>query len=201
MPESPDPRVRSRRWAPAGAVLLLLAAGLGAQTPNISFQRITSEHGLPQSTVSCILQDREGLMWFGTQGGLARFDGYRFTVYKHDRSLSSDAVNALFADPRGDLWIGTQGSGLDRLTGLDESSGEAVFKNYSERDGLPNNVVYGIRAEASGRLWLSTNHGLARFDPGSESFETYGATNGLQANEFNAGAHHRLSERPSPAPR
>ncbi len=155
---------------------------------------------LSHDRVAAIVEDRLGALWLGTAGGgLDRFDraAGTFSSFHSDpnrrSSLSSDAVNVLHVDAGGNLWIGTQGSGLDRLLGLDERSSEAVFKNYSERDGLPNNVIYGIRSAASGRLWLSTNHGLSRFDPRSGRFKNYDATNGLQGNEFNVGAHYQLS--------
>ncbi|MGB5487771.1 MAG: response regulator, partial [Lysobacterales bacterium] len=66
-----------------------------------------------------------------------------------------------------------------------------TFSRYLERDGLPNNVVYGILPDKQNGLWLSTNRGLARFEPGKKSFETFRATDGLQADEFNLGAYYR----------
>ena len=82
------------------------------------FERLSLEQGLSQSYVNCILQDRRGFMWFGTQDGLNRYDGYGFTVFKHDAldpgSLSHNTVWALHEDRDGTLWIGTDGGGLDR---------------------------------------------------------------------------------------
>ena len=68
------------------ALLFLGSPALWSQTPSLSFQRISLEEGLSVSTILCILQDREGFMWIGTQDGLNRYDGYRFTVYRHDRA-------------------------------------------------------------------------------------------------------------------
>ena len=66
------------------------------------------DQGLPQISVLAIAQDRDGYLWFGTQQGLARFDGAQFTSYtQHDAAELEEATNALLADPQGRLWIGT----------------------------------------------------------------------------------------------
>ena len=73
------PRDVGSRPAPATAI----AGGTGAPRP-MRFDRLTTEDGLSQGTVNCTLQDDTGLLWIGTQGGLNRYDGYRFEVYRHD---------------------------------------------------------------------------------------------------------------------
>ena len=66
-------------------VLALMPRALTAvREDNVRFNRLTLDQGLSQSTVNCIVQDRRGMLWFGTQDGLNRFDGYNFTVFKHD---------------------------------------------------------------------------------------------------------------------
>jgi signal transduction histidine kinase/ligand-binding sensor domain-containing protein/DNA-binding response OmpR family regulator len=139
-----------------------------------------------------ILQDAAGSLWLGSDQGVAHFDPTTgvFRRYKHNpsdsTSLSHDGVRSLLPDPKQPdryLWIGTAGGGLNRL---DVNSG--TFLHLTEHDGLPNNVVYGILADTSGKLWLSTNKGLARFDPASGEFRNYDANDGLQSNEFNSGA-------------
>jgi len=146
---------------------------------------------LSDNRVRAIHEDREGTLWIGTSGGginlLDDVSG-RFTHYRHDpddlQSLSSDVVFSFCEDPSGTVWIGTIGGGLNRF---DRPS--RTFANYTERDGLPNDAVYGILADAAGVLWLSTNNGLSRFDPRTETFRNYDASDGLQNNEFNAGAY------------
>ena len=77
----------------------------------IKFQNLTIEDGLSQSSVFEILQDKRGLMWFGTWDGLNRYDGYRFTIYKYNEknpySLSNNEIRALYEDRKGELWIRT----------------------------------------------------------------------------------------------
>jgi signal transduction histidine kinase/DNA-binding response OmpR family regulator/sugar lactone lactonase YvrE len=141
-----------------------------------------------------ILEDVQGELWLGTMTGLFRFDPAtgNFRHFRHNpsdpRGLSSNHIKSLAADPlepQRFLWIGTV-NGLDKLD-LDSMT----FTHYRERDGLPNEVVYGILPDAGGQLWLSTNKGLSRFDPGTETFRNYDAKDGLQSNEFNTGAFHR----------
>ena len=64
-----------------------------------------------------------------------------------------------------------------------------IFKSYRVKDGLPNDVIYGILEDNLGHLWLSTNNGLSEFDPKTETFKNYDVDDGLQNNEFNSGAH------------
>ena len=68
----------------AATAVLAWPEALLAQKNNLKFERISLEQGLSQNTIYGILQDRQGFMWFGTQDGLNKFDGYDFKVYKHD---------------------------------------------------------------------------------------------------------------------
>jgi signal transduction histidine kinase len=86
----------------------------------------------------------------------------------------------------GVAWFGTLGGGLNRL---DVATGDIRF--FTDRDGLANNVVYGILEDDDGLLWMSTNHGLSRLNPETERFRNYGMEIGLQSLEFNAMAYHK----------
>jgi signal transduction histidine kinase/ligand-binding sensor domain-containing protein len=137
-----------------------------------------------------LYDDAEGMLWVGTLSGISVLDPTTgaFNRYQHDpddpTSLSNDGVFSLYEDPSGTMWIGTWGGGLDRF---DRSTG--TFSHYTERDGLPNEVIYGIEADAAGFLWMSTNRGLSKFDPRTETFRNYDVRDGLQDDEFNVGAH------------
>jgi PAS domain S-box-containing protein len=161
-----------------GIPLILLAFTLSAhlfapasgyaQTHPPRFARLISEDGLSYNMVRCILQDNEGFMWFGTQNGLNKYDGYAFTVYRHHRSdpdsLSSSYITALYQDRSGTLWIGTV-AGLDSFSG-----GAAPFTHYpaiSEEIG----VIY---EDAGGMLWIGTvGSGLFRYDRVAGQFVHY----------------------------
>ena len=140
-------------------------------------------------------QDARGTFWLASRQGLIRIHPESGAVrrYRHDpdrpESLSHDVVRTIFPDPRRPeavLWIGTAGGGLNRFEVESER-----FTHVTEADGLPNNVVYGILPDDDGRLWLSTNRGLARFDPETGAVKNYDVDDGLQSNEFNSGAYFR----------
>jgi len=151
---------------------------------------------LANGRVTAIAQDRSGRLWVGTDGGgLHVFDvaKEKFFRLRHDprkpTSLSTDSILTLHVDARDTVWVGTQGGGLDRVMGSSLEPAGIRFVNVSQADGLPNNTVYGIRADRRGNLWLSTNHGLARLDPRSGDVRVYHRNQGLQGEEFNFGAH------------
>lgn len=167
-----------------------------------SFTRFRSDPADPGSLasdrVTCIAEGRSGPLWIGTEGGGASlFDRGtgQFRSFKRradePNSLSANTVFSLYVDPSGTVWVGTFGGGLDKLELVDPASGSVRFTNYSQRHGLPNQVIYGIEPDGSGNLWLSTNNGLARFDPRTGVFKNYSASHGLQGNEFHFGAHYR----------
>ncbi|MEO5977154.1 MAG: two-component regulator propeller domain-containing protein, partial [Chryseolinea sp.] len=90
-----------------------------AQRQDLQFEQLSTEDGLSQSNVICILQDSRGFMWFGTRNGLDKYDGYKFTVYKNDPndslSLSHNSVTDIVEDADGNLWIATNGGGLNKF--------------------------------------------------------------------------------------
>ena len=102
--------------------LLLACLGipmtLYGQRSSAHFERLSVEDGLSQSTVTCILQDRQGFLWFGTANGLNKYDGYSFEVFKTDlndsNSLSGNHIIALCEDRESNLWIGTS-AGLNKF--------------------------------------------------------------------------------------
>ncbi|HUG34299.1 MAG TPA: two-component regulator propeller domain-containing protein [Anaerolineales bacterium] len=138
-----------------------------------------------------IHEDGEGMLWVGTsEFGLNLLDPATgiFTRFMHnprdEGSISSDSILSIYQDTKDRLWIGTAGGGLNLY-----HSDTGTFTYYLEKDGLPNGYVYGILEDDFGRLWLSTNFGISRFDPDTETFRNYDMANGLQSNEFNSNAY------------
>jgi ligand-binding sensor domain-containing protein/signal transduction histidine kinase len=132
----------------------------------IRFSKLPSTAELSQTRVSNILQDDQGFIWFGTQDGLNRFDGYTCRVFRHNPqrpdSLGGAYIHALFEDRSGFLWVGSDQS-LDRFDPATES-----FIHYplTTSDGRSfSAIVTDISEDKFGFLWLSTNSGLFRLDP------------------------------------
>lgn len=169
-----------RRFALLGLALTLVFISLCPAQPTTEayFQRISTEHGLPQSSVQCVLQDRLGFVWLGTRDGLARYDGYRFTVFRHDpqdaTTLSNSDIRALLEDKSsGTIWIGTRDGGLNRF---DRATGK--FTRYEHRSdvstSLSHNDVRAIIEDKAGTLWVGTcGGGLNRFDRTTGTFKHY----------------------------
>jgi len=158
-------------------------------------------NSLSSSKASAIVEDTLGNLWIGTAGGglnLFERKSGRFYAYRRDdrdpKSLSDDTVYALHIDPHGDLWVGTAGGGLDRVIGTSAKPESVRFENQSGLSGMPSQVVYGIESDLDGRLWLSTNNGLARLDPRSHSVKLFHQVHGLQDEEFNSNAHFRSAD-------
>jgi signal transduction histidine kinase/ligand-binding sensor domain-containing protein len=182
LPASPPPvATSSMNSDPAPPVDSSRRANVGSRTgpvQNLRFERISVEHGLSHSTVNCILQDSRGFMWLGTDDGLNRYDGYSFTVYRHDpddpRSLSHNRVWSLFEDTSGVLWVGTYGGGLNRF---DRDTGQFTrydaddFQNITDAPEEFRNIVWAIDEHPAGVLWIATyGGGLVKFDLDTEIF-------------------------------
>jgi diguanylate cyclase (GGDEF)-like protein len=172
-----------KRWENVSPRLLILSvlffgvlsAGLAAQTNILRFKQISIEEELSQSSVTCILQDRSGFMWFGTQDGLNRYDGYSFKVFRHDprddATISDNYIWCMYEDRSGMLWIGTNG-GLNRYD--PETDCFTRFQHAaSDPESLGDNDVRAVFIDRSGRFWVGTNGGLNRFDPGTGHFTRY----------------------------
>ena len=90
-----------------------------AQDQNYTFEKLSIKDGLSHSNVYTIIQDNLGYMWFGTQDGLNKYDGYDFTIYRHDpknpNSLSTGNFGKIFQDSSGIFWFGTFGGGIDKF--------------------------------------------------------------------------------------
>jgi signal transduction histidine kinase/ligand-binding sensor domain-containing protein len=141
---------------------------------NARFTRISTADGLSQTRVSQIVQDDRGFIWFGTQYGLDRYDGYDFKVFVHEagrmNSLAGAYIYSLFKDRSGMLWIGCNQT-LDRFDPRTET-----FTHYRlETDELANlgSTVVHISQDRDGLLWLATGTGLHRLDPSSGTIVHY----------------------------
>jgi ligand-binding sensor domain-containing protein/signal transduction histidine kinase len=133
--------------------------------PGLRFEHLGLEEGLPQESVLTILQDRTGFMWFGTQAGLVRFDGYRARVFRHDpadaASLVDNYINCSYEDGQGRLWFGTRG-GLVRFDPVRQD-----FVRHPLSAAQPagrNGAINVIAGDGADGLWLGTGDGLVHLD-------------------------------------
>jgi len=136
-----------------------------------------AEEGLPQNSVTAMVQDRLGYLWVGTFGGLARFDGVRFTLFESGDllHLGDNGILSLYESRSGVLWIGTLDGGLIRVD-------DGTVTTYTEHDGLPSRFVSSIREDQEGNLWFNTSEGVAHFV--GTKLESYPSFRGQPVREF-----------------
>jgi signal transduction histidine kinase/ligand-binding sensor domain-containing protein len=187
----------------SGALWIGTRGGLNRLVPSASmgsppiFRHWMNEPGnsnsLSHDVILSIYEDRAGMLWIGTNGGgLNRFDreNETFSHWTNEpgnpESVSNNEILSIYEDRTGILWVGTMGGGLNKF-----DRDRETFKRYKDRDGLPNNVIYGILEDDRGSLWLSTNRGLSKFNIQAETFRNYDAHDGLQIYEFNQGAYRK----------
>jgi len=153
----------------------------------IVFTRISTADGLSQTRTAQIAQDDRGFIWFGTQHGLNRYDGYKFRVFLHEPgrpgSIAGNFIYSVFKDRSGMLWIGCEQS-LDRLDPATEE-----FRHYRlERDGSEPGPVLHISQDRSGTLWLASGSGLRSLNPRTGEMRRYsrqpGDPRGLESDEI-----------------
>jgi signal transduction histidine kinase/ligand-binding sensor domain-containing protein len=156
-------------WIRAAMICLVLAcSGRGdlshpASKSNASLLHDvwTTENGLPQNSVTSIIQTRDGYLWLGTFGGLVRFDGVKFTVFDtgNSQGLGGNRIIRLYEDRSGNLWIALEQSGLARYS-------QGKFTTFTKNDGLPTSAVVRMAEDKEGKFWVTTALGIARLSEG-----------------------------------
>ena len=158
--------LRCRRFATVAFLCITLAGqGLahGFDPGSISWRSLGLGQGFTGGSVSSIIQDRRGLIWIGAAGGLYRYDGSGFKVFKPDpgiNSLVSSSISALIEDKNGNLWVGSDGGGLARYD---------VFADRFEKISLPDGIAEGkasrisaLATDSLGRILIGTADGAVR---------------------------------------
>jgi ligand-binding sensor domain-containing protein/signal transduction histidine kinase len=146
---------------------LVLSTAFSQPHP-LRFDHITTRDGLSQDIVTSIVQDARGFMWFGTEDGLNRYDGYSIHIYKHNASDSTtiawNTVNAMLVDRQGRLWVSAIGVNL-----YDERTDRFVRFLNSPADpfSLPYNHVTAFCQDSNGAIWAATDRGIVKFDEGT----------------------------------
>lgn len=168
---------------------------------------------LPEAAVMTIAQDSTGFLWVGTQGGLARFDGYHFRSFLPNagdpKALPDGYLRALLPDANGGLWIGSSSDGLVHFDAASETF-RTWRRDPAGRAGPRSAAVDALAVAADGRLWVGGDGGLGRFDPRRGTFAPEPLTaRGTQPNVWSvlvdragtvwAGTQNGLYERPAGA--
>ncbi|MBI4751488.1 MAG: GAF domain-containing protein [Acidobacteria bacterium] len=150
---------------------------VSAQSPAIGFQRFSIEQGLSSNIIQCLAQDQQGFLWLGTPDGLNKFDGYTFTVFRHDpqnpNSLSMNDVRGLLVDRTGMIWIGTSSGGLNRLN---PQTGQVTrfVSDPAHPTTLSDNRVRCLALNRQGEIWVGTfGGGVNRFQPTTGEFQRF----------------------------
>lgn len=160
------------------------ASDLCAQQ-KIKFDNISLNEGLSQSSISAIVQDQKGYIWFGTQDGLNRYDGYRFKISKNDpddpSSISGNHIKSLLDD--GDfIWIGTESGGLNRY---DKRTDQ--FRSFNHIGQLTHSAAICLEKDKEGKIWIGTDgNGLLCLTPKDGRVVHFTKKNGLASNYIKA---------------
>jgi signal transduction histidine kinase/ligand-binding sensor domain-containing protein/DNA-binding response OmpR family regulator len=154
-------------------LLMSVINASGQSLPN--FEQYTDDDGLSNGFVTCLYQDKQGFMWFGTANGVNRFEGYQFkswtTIEGQSNSLSNPTVWAIHGTTDGIIWIGTD-KGLNRFDPRSETFTQ-YFHDPKDKQTLSHDHVYNMCSDQSGNLWISTENGLNLLKKGSTQFIRY----------------------------
>lgn len=166
-------------------------------------------NSLGDNYIWSITHDEAGHLWVGTDKGVNKitldeeFEARSFMRFENkngeSNSLSLNLIGPVHCTADSIVWVGTAGGGLNKMDFRhDPSFSRPIITRYKSGQGLNNDNVYGILEDAKGYLWLSTNRGIARFDPNfnpaagqqdQDAFLSFYGKDGLQGDEFNTNAY------------
>jgi len=149
----------------AAAIIILCGFNLQLYSQPIKFKHLTVENGLSNNYVNAVIQDQYGFMWFGTNDGLNRYDGYNFKIFRNDpddsNSISDNGIQSLLEDRNGEIWIGTESGKLDKYNPRTEEFSHIEFQSNIN----VNNGIESIYDDKIGNIWVGTHlEGLYRLN-------------------------------------
>ena len=157
-------------------LLLIFTSIVFGQRKDIRFEHITANNGLPQGYVTSIDQDSLGFLWFGTQNGLVKYDGYIFREYRYKQddtnSISDNWITNIAIDKENNLWVGTGGKGVSKITPT-----EKIIRypfDVNDGTGLNASFVSDIMVDKGGTIWFATTGGgLSCYSKITDKFKYY----------------------------
>jgi ligand-binding sensor domain-containing protein/two-component sensor histidine kinase len=159
----------------AGFILTWLHAT--TQTGQIRFRHLGNKDGLSQNTVNCIYQDRQGFIWIGTHDGLNKYDGNKFTVYRHavgdSFAIAGNRINSICEDKEGNIWVAMRNKGVSCLN---RSTGKFNSFSHGDKDSLslPTDLAGALTCNpVTGDVWVGTFNGLCLYDKKKKGFRVF----------------------------
>jgi ligand-binding sensor domain-containing protein len=161
-------------------VLILNLFWLGviqAQNNIGKFSNFSIKNGLSQSTIFDIFQDKKGLMWFGTDDGLNKFDGKKFTIYKNNyrnnNSLSDNSiVKILMEDSKNNLWILTKDGNINEFS-LRTQQFHRFVSNNSDSSLSPFDRLFSITEDKDNNVWITTSSEICKINSNTHKIKKY----------------------------
>ena len=134
-------------------LVLLLAQKPNSIYSQFKFRNITNEKGLSNNKVNAVCGDNKGFMWFGTNEGVNRFDGYKTIIYKNDpgnsKSISHSVIRSIFADSKNNIWIGTQ-NGLNLFDEIHN-----CFIRINDLNNQSLGLIWVVYEDKRGVIWIN----------------------------------------------
>jgi len=154
-------------------IFIILQSLFGTQDYRIVFSHLDVNDGLSENWIKCVYRDSKGFVWFGTNSGLNRFDGYKIEIFRKSLSdsntVSDNSINVITEDKEGNLWIGT-GNGINILNGETYN-----FRRLNLQPSVPllcQDIAYitAMAADPDGNILTGTHNGLFFFNQQNNSF-------------------------------
>ncbi len=163
-------------WLLAFILFVLPYSLLGFDASQMSFEHLFRDTELSKTRINCIYQGNRGYLWFGTQVGLYKYDGYSLKAYRSNpadtNSISGNDIRDIEGDGNGNLWIATYGGGLNSF---DKTTG--FFTSYltgEQENSIHENYINALTIDENGFIWLGYRlKGLGRLNPESGVFQSF----------------------------
>jgi outer membrane protein assembly factor BamB/signal transduction histidine kinase len=191
-----NPQMGVRALAVTGRTLWIGCTGNGLWRFDLDHEKTIRHYGIEQlgdARVEAIGPGKDGLLWIGTQNGLALLDPATDKVERvlpdtsRPESLSAKWVSAFLLDSRGRQWVGTLGGGLELYDGRDKT-GRPRFTRVGAQAGLAHSIIGGVFEDKQGHIWASSDEGLSVIDPANFSMRTLQRAEGTALSLFRVGS-------------